>query len=135
NLPNRDYYFKTDTASKKILDGYVTYITTLFTLSGVDAKTAATKAAGILKLETAIAKASRSPGELRDPQANYNKFSLSDFQKQVPDIALADAFTRMGLKTDTVLVGQPGYYTALNGLLKTQPIDAWKDKATFEALS
>jgi len=135
NLPNRDYYFKTDTASKKILDGYVTYITTLFTLSGVDAKTAATKAAGILKLETAIAKASRSPVELRDPQANYNKFSLSDFQKQVPDIALADAFTRMGLKTDTVLVGQPGYYTALNGLLKTQPIDAWKDKATFEALS
>jgi putative endopeptidase len=41
----------------------------------------------------------------------------------------------MGLQTDTVLVGQPGYYKALNGLLKTQPIDAWKDKATFEALS
>jgi len=135
NLPNRDYYFKTDTASKKILNGYVAYITKLFTLTGVDAKIAATKAGGILKLETAIAKASRSPVELRDPQANYNKFSLSDFQKQVPDIALADAFTRMGLKTDTVLVGQPGYYTALNGLLKTQPIDAWKDKATFEALS
>ncbi len=135
NLPNRDYYFKTDSASKKILDGYVTYITKLFTLTGVDAKTAATKAAGILKLETAIAKASRSPVELRDPQANYNKFGFADFQKQVPDINLPDAFARMGLKTDTILVGQPGYYTALNGLLKTQPVDAWKDKATFEALS
>jgi putative endopeptidase len=41
----------------------------------------------------------------------------------------------MALKTDTVLVGQPGYYKALDGLLKTQPIEVWKDKATFEALS
>ncbi len=135
NLPNRDYYFKTDTASKKILDGYVTYITKLFTLTGVDPATAAKKAAGVLKLETAIAQASRSPVQLRDPQANYNKFSFADFQKQVPDIDLGDAFKRMGLQTDTVLVGQPGYYKALNGLLKTQPIDAWKDKATFEVLS
>jgi putative endopeptidase len=31
NLPDRDYYFKTDSASKKILDGYVKYITKLFT--------------------------------------------------------------------------------------------------------
>jgi len=135
NLPNRDYYFKTDSASKKILDGYVKYITKLFTLTGVDAATAASKAAAILKLETTIAQSHRTPVELRDPQANYNKFTLVDFQKQVPDIDLGDAFNRMGLKTDTILVGQPGYYKALDGLLKSQPIAVWKDKATFEALS
>jgi len=135
NLPNRDYYFKTDPASKKILDGYVKYITKLFTLTGVDAATAAKKAAGILKLETTIAQSHRTPVQLRDPQTNYNKFTFAGFQKQVPDIDLADAFKRMGLKTDTVLVGQPGYYKALNGLLKTEPIEVWKDKATFEALS
>jgi len=135
NLPDRDYYFKTDTASKKILDGYAKYITKLFTLTGVDPATAANKASGVLRLETAIAQASRSPVQLRDPQANYNKFSVVAFQKQVPDIDLADAFKRMGLQTDTILVGQPGYYTALNGLLKSQPIGAWKDKATFEAIS
>lgn len=135
NLPNRDYYFKTDSASKKILDGYVKYIAKLFTLTGVDAATAATKAAGILKLETAIAASHLTPVQLRDPVKNYNKFTFAGFQKQVPDIDLTDAFNRMGLKTDTVLVGQPGYYKALDGLLKSQPIDVWKDKATFEALS
>ncbi|MDR3692993.1 MAG: M13 family metallopeptidase [Mucilaginibacter sp.] len=135
NLPNRDYYFKTDSASKKILDGYVKYIAKLFTLTGVDAATAAKKAAGILKLETAIAASHLTPVQLRDPVKNYNKFTFADFQKQVPDIDLTDAFNRMGLKTDTVLVGQPGYYKALDGLLKSQPIEVWKDKATFEALS
>ncbi|MDB5137894.1 MAG: peptidase, partial [Mucilaginibacter sp.] len=134
-LPNRDYYFKTDSASKKIRDEYVKYIAKLFSLTGVDAATANKKATSVLKLETAIAQSHRTPVELRDPQKNYNKFAVSDFQKQIPDIDLADAFKRMGLKTDTILVGQPGYYIALDGLLKSQPIDVWKDKATFDELN
>jgi len=134
-LPNRDYYFKTDSASKAILAAYVTYITKLFTLTGVDAATAAKKADGVLKLETAIAQSHLSPVDLRDPVKNYNKFAVKDLQKQMPDIDLADAFSRMGIKTDTVLVGQPAYYKALDGLLKSTPIAVWKDYATFNELS
>ena len=135
NLPDRDYYFKTDSASKKILDAYVKYIAKLFTLTGVDAATAANKAAGILKLETAIAQVSLSPVQLRDPVKNYNKFTLAEFKKQMPDVDVSGAFGLMELHTDTVLVGQPGYYKALDGLLKSQPIGVWKDKAIFEEIS
>eukprot|EP01037_Dinobryon_pediforme_P003729 gene3729-3775_t len=135
DLPNRDYYFKTDSASKKILADYVKYIAKLFTLTGVDAATAAKKADGILTLETAIAQSHLTPVQLRDPVKNYNKFLVSDFQKQIPDIDIADVFKRIGLKTDTILVGQPAYYKALDGLLKTQPIAVWKDKAAFDALN
>jgi putative endopeptidase len=134
-LPDRDYYFKTDSASKKILAGYVKYIAKLFTLVGTDTATATKKANDILKLETAIAQSHLTPVELRDPVKNYNKYAITDFQKQVPDIDLADAFKKMGLKTDTILVGQPNYFKALNGLLKSQPIAVWKDKATFDALN
>jgi putative endopeptidase len=84
NLPNRDYYFKTDTASKKILDGYVTYITRLFTLTGVDPATAAKKAADVLKLETAIAQASRSPVQLRDPKPITTSLALPIFRNRCP---------------------------------------------------
>ena len=133
-LPERDYYFKTDSASKKIRDEYVKHIAKLFELTGVDAAAAAKKADGILKLETAIAQSHKTPVELRDPQANYNKFLVADFQKQTPDIDLKDAFDRMGLKTDTILVGQPNYFKALDNLLKTQPIDVWKDKALFATI-
>ena len=134
-LPEKDYYFKTDTATIKIRAAYVKYIAKLFSLTGVDTATASKKAADVLKLETAIAQSSLAPVELRDPVKNYNKLTVAEFQKMMPDVDLADAFNRMGLKADTILVGQPKYYIALNGLLKTTPIAVWKDKATFDALN
>jgi putative endopeptidase len=133
-LPERDYYFKTDSASKRIRAEYLKHIAKLFELTGVDTAAAAKKANDILKLETAIAQSHKTPVELRDPQTNYNKFLVADFQKQVPDIDLKDVFTRMGLTTDTILVGQPAYYKALDNLLKSQSIDSWKDKALFNAI-
>ncbi|QKJ29263.1 M13 family metallopeptidase [Mucilaginibacter mali] len=134
-LPNCEYYSKTDSASVKIRAEYVKYIAKLFTLVGDDAATSTKKANDVLKLETEIAKSHSTPVELRDPQANYHKFLVSDLQKQVPDIDLKNVFDQMGVKTDTVLVGQPKYYVALNGLLKSQPIDVWKTKLAFETLN
>ena len=131
SLPDKDYYTKTDTATVKIRAAFVKYIAKLFSFTGVDAATAAKKADGILKLETEIAKSHLAPVDLRDPVKNYHKLTVADLQKQLPDIDLKDAFDRLQLKTDTVLVGQPGYYIALDNLLKSQPIDVWKDKAAF----
>lgn len=135
NLPNRDYYLKTDTASAGIRAKYVKYIAGIFTLLGNDAATATQKAEGILKLETAIAQSHSTPVELRDPVKNYNKFTVADFQKQVPDVDLKDVFSRMGITVDTVLVGQPKYYQSLDNLLKTTPIAVWKDKAAFDEVN
>ena len=134
-LPNRDYYFNSDEATKKIRAAYVTYITKLFTLSGTDPATAAKNAANVLKLETEIAKSHSTPVELRDPVKNYNKFAFADLQKQLPDIDLKDIFKRMDVNADTILVGQPKYYKTLNTLLKSQPVEIWKTKLTFEALN
>jgi putative endopeptidase len=122
-LPNRDYYFKTDSNSVKIRKAYVKYIAKLFTLTGVDTASAAKQANDILKLETQIANSHSTPVELRDPVKNYNKFAVSAFQTQIPDIDLKNVLGKMGIKTDTVLVGQPKYYVALDGLLKSQPIE------------
>jgi putative endopeptidase len=37
----------------------------------------------------------------------------------------------MEVKTDTVLVSQPGYYQVLDQLIKSQPLEVWKDKIRF----
>ncbi len=134
-LPNRDYYFNTDDATKKIREAYVAYITKLFVLTGVDAAIAAKNAQDILKLETELAKSHSTPVELRDPIKNYNKFAVADIQKKIPGVDLNDVFKRMGFKTDTILVGQPKYDIALFGLLKSEPIAIWKTKLKFMALS
>ncbi len=134
-LPNRDYYFNNDVATQQIRKAYVAYIAKLFTLIGLDGATASKQADAILKLETAIAGSHSTPVELRDPIKNYNKFSVVEFQKQIPDIDLKNVLDRMLIKTDTLLVGQPKYYQTLNKLLKTQPIAIWKAKLKFEAVS
>lgn len=134
-LPNCDYYSKTDSTSVKIRQAYVKYIAKLFTLTGVDAATAAKKADGVLKLETEIAKSHTNPVDLRDPVKNYNKFTVADFQKQVPDIDMKTVLTKLEVKVDTILVGQPKYFVALDGLLKSQPITVWQDKLKFDQLN
>jgi len=134
-LPNKDYYFNDDPASKNIRQQYQVYISKLFMLYGTDSLLAVKIAGDILKLETKIASSHSSPVELRDPVKNYNKFSVSQFQSLNPDLDIKDLLKRLALNTDTVLVGQPKYYQALNKLLKSEPLELWKNKLKFDALS
>lgn len=132
-LPEKSYYFNNDAQTKKIRAEFLKYATKLFTLTGVDAVNAGKYAQNVLTLETAIANSHSTPVELRDPQKNYNKFFVADFQKQTPNIDWKDVLKRMDLKTDTILVGQPKYYQALSALIAAQPIAIWKQKLRFDA--
>ena len=134
NLPERSYYLDQDDKAKKIRAEYVKYITKIFSLSG-DSVNAAKYADDILKLETAIATSHSTPVELRDPQKNYNKFAIADFQKQMPNIDFKSVLTKLGANTDSVIVRQPKYYQALSTLIKSQPITIWKEKLKFDALN
>ncbi|RYD69482.1 MAG: M13 family peptidase, partial [Sphingobacteriales bacterium] len=134
NLPERSYYLDQDDKARKIRTEYVKYINKIFTLSG-DSANAAKYADDILKLETALATSHSTPVELRDPQKNYNKFAVADFQKQMPNIDFKLVLNKLGATTDTIIVRQPKYYQALSGLIKSQPIAIWKEKLKFDALN
>ena len=134
-LPEKSYYFSNDAQTKAIRTAFLKYSATLFQLSGVDTTNAAAYADQILKLETAIAASHSTPVELRDPQKNYNKFLVADFQKQTPNIDWKEVLSKLNLKTDTILVSQPKYYQALSTLIKSQPIVVWKQKLKFDALN
>lgn len=134
NLPDRSYYLDQDDKAKKIRAAYVAYIAKIYALAG-DSVNGPKYADQILKLETLLAKSHSTPVELRDPQKNYNKFSVTDFQKQIPNIDLKSVLSKLGAGTDTIIVRQPKYYQALSALLKSQPIDAWKQKLKFDALN
>jgi putative endopeptidase len=107
----------------------------MFMLTGADAQTAAKNANSVLALETEIAKTHRSPVELRDPQANYNKMSVANLEKISPNVGWANYFQKLGVKVDSVNVGQPGYYEGLSKLLASQPIEAWKTKLKFDYIA
>ncbi|MES2394935.1 MAG: M13 family metallopeptidase N-terminal domain-containing protein, partial [Bacteroidota bacterium] len=118
-LPERDYYFNTDSRTSDIRIEYAKHIKSMFGLIGSDEKTAATNSESIIKLETAIAKASRKMEDLRDPYKNYNKMSISEVNKLTPSIQWPEIMAGLGLKNvDTIIVGQPEFFTALETNLK-----------------
>ncbi len=135
SLPEKDYYTRKDSASEASRKALVNYAEKMFVLTGTDAATAAKNAQTILALETEIAKTHRSPVELRDPQANYNKMSIAGLEKQSPNIGWKNFFEKLGIKPDSINVSQPGYYEGLSKLLTSQPIDAWKTKLKFDYIS
>lgn len=131
-MPNRDYYFNTDTRTTTVRNTYPKYIAKVFELMGNDTATAQAKAKAILGFETKLAAASRKLQDLRDPYKNYNKMSLGNMVKDYPNSQWDVALKTIGVKhIDSVIVGQPEFLKALNGLVKTESIQTLKDYMSF----
>ena len=126
-LPDRDYYTKTDEASKKLRDAYLEHVTKMLTLLGEPAEKAAGDAKKIMALETSLATASRTRVELRDPQKNYNKMTQTDLQKLTPNWNWADYFKGINLvEPGDINVQQPEFFKAANAAFVATPVDDWK---------
>jgi len=135
-LPEREYYFKTDSATKNIRNEYVKYIATMLHMAGDDSLTANKAAADILAMETKLAQASRKLADLRDPYANYNKKAIADLGKMSASIDWNNFLTTEGVKSiDSVIVGQPEFFKALETILKSTPINVWKSYVRFNLIS
>src|SRR5262249_11984236 len=81
----------------------------------------------ILDIETALAKASRTRVEMRDPNANYNKFKMSDFVATNSASAWPSYFAGAGLdKLSELIVGQPEFFGAVNTMVAERPLADWK---------
>jgi putative endopeptidase len=135
-LPEREYYFKTDSATINIRNEYVKYISKVLTMAGEDATAAATAAKNILAMETKLATASRKLEDLRDPYKNYNKMAISDLNKMAVNIDWASYLKTIDVKAvDSVIVGQPEFFKALNDILTKTPLNDWKQYVKFNLIS
>lgn len=86
NLGEKEYYLDNDSITQSIREQYKVYIGKLFKLAGFTEAEAQQKVADVMEIETAIAKASRSATELRDPEANYHKMSFDELKKTISGI-------------------------------------------------
>ncbi len=135
-LPERDYYFNTDALTASIRGQYVKHIKAMFQLIGADENTAAKNAENIMKLETATAKHCRKMEDLRDPYKNYNKMSVGQVNKLTPSIKWEETLKLLGLNSvDSIVVGQPEFYTALETDLKKTAVDDWKTYLKWSVLT
>jgi len=126
-MPNRDYYFREDDKSKQLRADYIAHVKNMFELAGDAPDKAAAEAGTVMALETALAKASRTPVELRDREKNYNPTPLSDLKTLTPDWSWENYLTAIGTpKLEVVNVGQPEFFKEVNRDLSTVPLADWK---------
>src|SRR5208282_4567429 len=95
-LPDRQYYLDDDDRSKQLRTGYIQHVTNMFKLMGDDDATAAAEAKTVLDVETALAKASTKREDLRDPDKNYHKLTLTQLGELTPHLSWSDYFQEVG---------------------------------------
>ena len=124
-LPDRDYYVSTNFTKQRT--AYEGHVARMLTMAGTTEAQAKADAKVILSLETALAKACKTRTELRDPIANYHKFTVAELASKYPNLGLQTYLEAEGLNTmPDLIVGQPEFFTALNQLVKERPLSEWK---------
>ena len=129
-LGQKDYYLETDAATTKIREAYKRHIVRMFRLFGFKKAAAEKKMKNILRVETALAKVSKSRTELRDPIANYNKMTLADFNRRYPHFELERQMTARGVDRSCIqemVVGQPDFMAAADRIFATMKADEYRD--------
>ena len=128
-LGQKDYYVETDEATTKIREAYKKHIVRMFQIYGFKKGVAEKKMKSILKVETALAKVSKSRTELRDPQANYNKMSLAEASALCPHLQLERQMNAKGIKSQYIqqlVVGQPAFLEAADKLFAEMTVEDFR---------
>ncbi len=131
-LGEKEYYLDTDEQTTAIRNAYVAYVEKLFNLFGFNH--AAERAQTVLRLETRLAKAAYSNVELRDPQRNYNKMSVAELQKLVPQIDWNTYFAAIGITLDSLSIGQIPHLQEAGKMLADEPLEDLKTLFTWQVI-
>jgi putative endopeptidase len=135
-LPDRDYYFRPDSASAKARDNYVAHVQKVLELSGTPAPRAADEARRIMALETALATASMSRVQMRDPKSMDHPMAVRDLDTLAPGFSFARYLRETGLpRVDSLNVSQPEFFKAMAHEVATRPIEDWRAYFRFRLVN
>ena len=124
-LPDRDYYLEATFAAKK--SRYEAYAATLLRELGWPEPAA--RAKDIVAFETAVAAASWTKVQQRDPDATYNAMSIPELEALAPGFAWKPFLAEAGLGSLTrIVVGEKSAFPKLAALFAQTPVatlQAW----------
>jgi len=129
-LGMKDYYLENDPATTKIREEYKNHIVRMFQKFGFSKSSATKKMKNIFAVELALAKVSKSRTEMRDPQANYNKMTLQEFNGKYPHLKLEQVMNAQGLQSrymQELVVGQPAFMEGADKLVASMTPAQYRD--------
>lgn len=136
SLPSRDYYFSDQ--FENIRSNFVVHVAKMFVLGGAREDEASVDAKTVLEVEKSLAQNAKTPVELRDRVANYNKMPTAELAQKVRSfpfsLYLAErAIT--GPHAAEIIVGQPKFFESLQEQLTARSLKEWKTYLRYQLLS
>lgn len=136
SLPSKDYYFSA--SFEKQRDEFIAHVARMLTLAGSDPDKAVTEAQTVFEVERSMATNAKTPVELRDRLANYNKMSLTEFAAKVSAFPMSVYLGERGLSASTlsdIVVGQPLFFEGLQEQISTRTLSDWKIYLRYKTLN
>ena len=134
-LGQKDYYVDQDPRTQEIRNAYQKYIVDLCKHTGFSEKDAQRISDDVLRIETRLARASKSRTELRDPEANYNKLTYDELKEQFPGINWEGFFQNLGMDgVKEVCLGQPVAIHEVEKVLAEETVEAQQNIYLWHAI-
>jgi putative endopeptidase len=135
-LPDRDYYLKTDAKSVETRAKYLDHVSAMLQLLGDTPANARAEARTVMEIETAMAKATLTRVDRRDPYKLFHKMTRAQLENLTPSFGWAAYWNAENLPAPAELnVTEPQFFQALNQLLKTRPVSQWKTYLRWHVVS
>ena len=126
-LPDRDYYSKPDAKSQEIRKRYVQHIAQILGMVGESGPDAQSDAAAVLGIETALAEASLTRVEKRNPYNLKHKLSRDALRQLTPAFDWDGYLAKLGPPAfDQINVTEPKFFERLNKELGAKTLPAWR---------
>ena len=126
-LPDRDYYTKTDAKSEEIRQKYMAHVQRMLELIGDAPATAKKEARTIMNIETALARASLTRVEQRDPHNLFHKMDLKQVKALAPSFDWDTYLKTRGIANlNTFNVTEPKFYQEMEKQIQSNSLDDLK---------
>jgi endothelin-converting enzyme/putative endopeptidase len=135
SLPDRDYYLKDDPKMAEARKSLVEYATRIFTMAGQSPQKAGESAQAVLRIETALAKASMDRTARRDPKNRDHKMTRDEALALGPNFYLNRYFDAIGSpRFSSLNVTNPDFFKQANGVLETESLDSLRTYVSWHLL-
>ena len=126
-LPDRDYYLKDDEKSRALQEKYRAYLAAMFVLLGDEHPAAEAAAKTVYDIEHALATASMTRVEQRDPYKVNNPTTRAQLDTVAPGFDWSAFLREIGAPdAKDFNVRQPKFLTALGELVRERSLDDWR---------
>jgi putative endopeptidase len=126
-LPDRDYYVKTDKKSVETRARYLQHVARMLELAGEAPQKANADARTVMAIETALAKASLTQVEKRDPYKLFHKMTPAELQALTPAFRWDAYFASSQVPDASVInVTEPAFFKEVQAELKSRSLADWK---------